>query len=272
MGKDTKIEWSDSTLNLQMGCDGCELWNGQSRACYAGTLTERYAGMNGWPKSFNEPAIFPARLQAAIKWLDLTGKKRIAKPWLSGLPRQVFLNDMGDTFTESLPVDWMEQFFPVMHESPHWWMILTKRPRRVLEFCETFQDSMPANFWFGTSITTGPTAGRAKILSQITSRPLFLSIEPLWSDIYIPPQVLEKFKLVILGGESGAQPKPTHLEWFEKIIAQCREVGTAVFVKQVGGNPFYRGAPLVTGDPKGGTPADWPESIRLREFPDPRFA
>lgn len=46
MGRETKIEWCDSTLNLQMGCDGCELWNPAAgvKHCYAGTLTNIYAG------------------------------------------------------------------------------------------------------------------------------------------------------------------------------------------------------------------------------------
>jgi len=42
MGIHAKIEWCDSTLNLQMGCDGCELWPGdeappERKRCYAGT-------------------------------------------------------------------------------------------------------------------------------------------------------------------------------------------------------------------------------------------
>ena len=43
MGERTQIEWADSTLNLEMGCDGCELWNLEAsvKRCYAGTLTQR---------------------------------------------------------------------------------------------------------------------------------------------------------------------------------------------------------------------------------------
>ena len=112
MSKDTNIEWADSSLNLQMGCDGCELRNLKAgiNSCYAGTLTDRYGGTNkGFPKSFEEPVLFLDRIVEMMKWKTLTGKERPKKPWLDGLPRIVFLNDMGDTFTESLPLDWMAE-------------------------------------------------------------------------------------------------------------------------------------------------------------------
>jgi len=105
MPKDTNIHWCDSSVNLMMGCDGCELWREGSRHCYAGTLTLRHAGRKGWPESFDRPRLFPERLAGALRWPDLTGTARPGKPWLDGLPRVVFVNDMGDTFTESLPPD-----------------------------------------------------------------------------------------------------------------------------------------------------------------------
>src|SRR4051812_33920511 len=107
MGNKTSIEWADSTLNLEMGCDGCELRNDQTDTCYAGKLTDRFAGLTGWPEAFDKPKLFLHRLDGALRWSDLTGKQRPEKPWLNGLPRIIFLDDMGDTFTESLPEDWL---------------------------------------------------------------------------------------------------------------------------------------------------------------------
>ena len=40
MGDKSTIQWCDSTLNLQMGCDGCELWNHSRRICYAGRMID----------------------------------------------------------------------------------------------------------------------------------------------------------------------------------------------------------------------------------------
>jgi len=46
MGIDTDIEWCDSSLQLEMGCDGCELWNPKvgEKTCYAGQLTNLHGG------------------------------------------------------------------------------------------------------------------------------------------------------------------------------------------------------------------------------------
>jgi len=38
-------------------------------------------------------------------------------------------------------------------------------------------------------------------------------------------------------------------------------------MKQVGSNATYRGEPYRTKDRAGADPAEWPESIRVREFP-----
>src|ERR1700693_4251242 len=117
----TFIEWCDSTLNLEMGCNGCELWNPNAGIlhCYAGMETNRRKGGRGWPEAFDQPRMFLERLPAALKWPDLTNQLRTDKPWLDNLPRIIFVNDMGDSFTESLPLDWLAPVLEPMAASPH---------------------------------------------------------------------------------------------------------------------------------------------------------
>jgi hypothetical protein len=76
--KKTDIEWCDSTLNLEMGCDGCELWNRKNgiKHCYAGLVTDIRKGRDGWPEAFELPKIFPNRLPTALGWPDLTRQSR----------------------------------------------------------------------------------------------------------------------------------------------------------------------------------------------------
>ena len=166
MSKDTMISWCDSTLNLMMGCGGCELWNGARRSCYAGVMTAKYSGQKGWPSAFNSPQLFPHRLPEALAWPDLTGQDRPGKPWLNGMSRLIFLNDMGDTFTEELPLDWLRPHLLQMEESPHRWLILTKRPRRMRRFFEQVDrhrkhDSIVATVSSGLSIAA-MAAGRSE--------------------------------------------------------------------------------------------------------------
>lgn len=84
---------------------------------------------------------------------------------------------------------------------------------------------------------------------------------------------------VIVGGESGPNARPFDVAWARSIVAQCRTAGVAVFVKQIGSRP-YEAATLGDGTesdtptrwkpchPKGGDPSEWPEYLRVREFPE----
>jgi protein gp37 len=109
---------------------------------------------------------------------------------------------------------------------------------------------------------------------------------------------------VIVGGESGNGARPCDLAWLRSIVEQCREAGIACFVKQLGSRPqdaalrdvvcngkrhYTRPAAdpslaeaattpgysvathvLQLRDRKGGDMADWPESLRVRQFPEAR--
>lgn len=272
MSKDTKIQWCDSSLNLEIGCDGCELWNPEAGVdhCYAGTLVGRHAGKKGWPDSFAEPKIFPERLDTALRWRDLTGTTRDEKPWLDGLPRIVFLNDLGDTFTESLPVDWMAPFIPRMAASPHIWIMLTKRPKRMATFWAMY-GKVPANFWLCTSVTSQTVVGRVRDLLTIYDAPVLgLSVEPLLGpvDLTTVPD-LHRLQWAKIGGESGAGCRPCDTTWIRRCHDQCRDAGVAPFIKQLGGNPVCDGKPFKLKDWHGGDWDEWDTDLRVREMPTP---
>jgi protein gp37 len=109
---------------------------------------------------------------------------------------------------------------------------------------------------------------------------------------------------LIVGGESGPGARPMDIAWARDIVRQCREAGVACFVKQLGkfpvcAAPTGRGHEVIenqrridlewpigthfgnpTGDAalnglvaivrdKGGDPAEWPEDLRVREWPRP---
>jgi protein gp37 len=129
----------------------------------------------------------------------------------------------------------------------------------------------------------------------------FLSLEPLLGSIDLSAAVSEaRFSAslrdgirqvplwVIVGGESGQRARPMDLAWARSIVQQCRAAGVPVFMKQFGAAPLMemgvqdpprrvrywtRGLEqrLVydLNDSKGGDMSEWPEDLRVREFPAP---
>jgi hypothetical protein len=77
---------------------------------------------------------------------------------------------------------------------------------------------------------------------------------------------------VICGGESGPHARPFNLAWAESLQDQCKSAGVAFFMKQLGSKPVRDigdadNCPLKLKDRKGVDPSEWPESLRVREFP-----
>lgn len=81
--------------------------------------------------------------------------------------------------------------------------------------------------------------------------------------------------------------RPCNVEWIRDIKNQCQAAHVPVFCKQLGSNPTMSqrcgdcdpciaGQPCCIGEtevryfvthPKGADPSEWPEDLRVREFP-----
>jgi protein gp37 len=83
---------------------------------------------------------------------------------------------------------------------------------------------------------------------------------------------------LICGGESGPGARPFDLAWARSVVSQCRAAGVAVFVKQLGAKAVTLNfgksvdGQLVAGpfpmkDRKGGAIDEWPEDLKVREWP-----
>lgn len=161
---------------------------------------------------------------------------------------------------------------------------------------------LPAWMWFGVSVESQKYADeRIPLLLQTPAAIRFLSVEPLleaidltriptheeWRNldalrgIYVDGKGWERntctdsapISWVICGGESGPGARPFNLAWAESLRDQCKAAGVPFFMKQMGSQPFssptakYYPMPAATRDRKGGCMAEWPESLRIREFP-----
>jgi len=179
VGIKTAIQWCDSTCNPAMGCAGCELSGGH---CYAEAMAARMHGARGWPKKFKQPQVFPGRIEEALTWPDLKGTDRRDKPWLNGMPRVIFLCDLGDPFTPGLPDDWLARHVIEMAQR-HIWILLSKWPARMGAFVEWWQmqfcERWPRNIWLGTSVTSEKSLGRIAELRKMPAAVRLVSMEPL---------------------------------------------------------------------------------------------
>lgn len=148
------------------------------------------------------------------------------------------------------------------------------------------------NVWLGVSVEDQATADeRIPLLLQTPAAVRFVSYEPALGAVvfdvarYGENNFMRGLDWLIVGGESGPGARPFDLAWARSAIAQCREAGVPIFVKQLGAHP--RGEPwiksngrwvqvadhpamageVVLANRKGGDPSEWPEDLRVREFP-----
>jgi protein gp37 len=299
MGQHTDIQWCDSTVNPVNGCGGCELWNArEGGSCYAGHLHETRLAKSLpalYDADFTKVRLAPGRMAKAAAWSDLTGTVRPDKPWLNDHPRIIFPGDMSDMLSKAVPFDYLKAELIDVALSPkggrHVWMVLTKRPKRLLAFERwlgaNFGIVWPDNIWVGTSVTGNTTLKRLDYLAEVgpddTIR--FVSAEPLWESIdlspWLAPEYLDDdatpiFHLLIVGGESdqkGRQAHPFHVDWGLELMTLTNDVKTAFFWKQMGSHLIdSHGERIRLKDHHGGDWSEWPEYLRIRQFPPARQA
>lgn len=160
----------------------------------------------------------------------------------------------------------------------------------------------PSNVWIGTSVEDQTRADeRIPALLKIPARIRFLSVKPLlgpvvlnhidaegsgsaeWcqidaltgrhTDMGRPCPCVPKLDWVIIGGESGRGSRPCNVAWVRSIVKQCKYASVPCFVKQLGGKAEVEAPsggwmqPIPLKHPKGGDHAEWPEDLRVRQFP-----
>ena len=274
-------------------------WAMQSRNSYAAWMRDNVGLFSGLDtvKAFQKPKVFCASLADVFE--DWRGE-------ILNHKGEILSRREGDRHIEITMDDLRYDLFSIIDDTSELdWLLLTKRPENILKMWpkdNCYYAGIPGplggrnarrNVWLGTSVSDQATAFRAvhellrcRGLSQV----LFLSIEPLIGPVNLL-QVFggdyQAFQLgidwVIVGGESGPYARPCNVKWIHDIVRQCQSAGVPVFVKQLGskvidaniGWPDGTQIPSIGGqvglaDKKGGNPSEWPESIRLREWPKPR--
>lgn len=278
----TKIEWTEQTWNPVTGCSrvsaGCD-------NCYAVPLTYRIGAIRSGAQGLAEARAKYADLTVLNKRGDrhFNGQVRchkdvLDKPLWWKTPRMIFVNSMSDLFHPGVPFEFVDRVFSVMVMCRlHTFQVLTKRPQRAREYLSRFSSPPPLpNVWLGTSVEDQVAADeRIPYLLKCPAAVRFLSCEPLLGPIELFPTerfVPAMFRVgaerdplhwVIVGGESGPQARACNIEWIRSIVEQCKAADVACFVKQLGRHPLG----CKVRHPKGGDPDEWPEDLRVRQWP-----
>lgn len=156
-----------------------------------------------------------------------------------------------------------------------------------------------SHIWLGVSVEDQATAdARIPFLLQTPAAVRWVSYEPALGPVdfgryyfttlpgreardYPFPQLAEEHRTkwidlldwIVVGGESGPGARPFNVAWARSTIRQCREANAAPYVKQLGARPFCDPTTPIPSDRsplrnrKGGDMAEWPEDLRVREFP-----
>ena len=223
----SSIEWTEMTWNPTTGCSkvsqGCKF-------CYAEIMSQRLQamGVEKYKDNF-EVRIHPDALKVPYTWKT---------------SKVVFVNSMSDLFHKEVPLSFIKKVFKVMRENPqHVFQVLTKRAERLLELDSKLKWSH--NIWMGVSVEDQKVESRIDLLRQTNARVKFLSLEPLLGPL--PNLNLDKIDWVIVGGESGHNPRPMEVDWVLDIQEQCEKNEVAFFFKQWGGKNKKKNGRLLNG-------------------------
>ncbi len=292
MGEATKIEWCHHTFNPWIGCTKVAP---ECAHCYAEDLMAKRWKKVEWGDK--------GERKRTTTWKDPLKWNKAAEQAgeQAGERRRVFCASLADVFEDKPElVQWRKELFVLIDQTP-WldWLLLTKRPENIRKMWEGTERR--DNVWLGTSCGHSDSLMRIPqlLMCRKLSPVLFLSAEPLLERIDLtrievrpalfPCRGLAANALmtddaryyefeghldwVIVGGESGPQARPCDTDWIRSIVQQCRNADVPVFVKQLGAKPMTSLADCTKdrifeiASSKGGDPEEWPEDLRVREFP-----
>jgi protein gp37 len=302
MGAETSIAWTDHTFNPWIGCtkvsEGC-------RNCYAAARDKRWGHDHWGPRALRQ-VTSASNWREPLRWNKQAQEEGRRHRVFCASLADVFDVEAPEGAREWLweiirvtpMLDWQ-----LLTKRPG--RVAALLPWVSGAAAKWSRQPWP-NVWIGTSVEDQAAADlRIPPLLRVPAAVLFLSGEPLLGPVDLAkhlrccrdhnrdgdcdrhPRGCPRIHWVIVGGESGAGARPMRLEWAQSLVEQCAAAKVACFVKQMGSRPTFNrftegcdtpacncgGAsprhqlPMKLADSKGGDPAEWPESLRVREFP-----
>lgn len=299
---ETAIGWTDFSWNVWSGCkkiDPC------CAHCYADTFAERHRGNAAFPHGF-DLTVRKHKLAEPAKLLRSKGPSLIFCESMS----DIGLDDDELSEQETHRLRWegyadldklRDDFFDVTEDvAAHRYQVLTKRGGRLLRYFRERGRRVPASVWIGVTIGHERSLSRLPDLlafRDLGARVLFISAEPLLSDLVSAGLRLDGVDWLIGGGESGThasnekarrerflvertlwvkqhrdreptvklvgpwRPNQERARWIAKLRDEAARAGCAFFFKQWGGPKPDSGGRLLDGVEHDGMPSHVPGAM-----------
>lgn len=277
--QNTKIEWTDRTIQLVRGCrevsPGCA-------NCYAARMAHQLANGHGYKqvpayKGFTQESDGHVMWSGKVELIE----SNLTQPLRWKKPAKCFVCSMSDLFHDDVPDIYIRALWLVMaNRTDCEFQILTKRIERMAtmlsrkefwevdaelaEYAQRFKipvngiDMRNARAWLGTSASTAEAwrkrKGNLRFVKERTGLPVFVSFEPLVRYACMTPdEDWSWLDVVIVGGESGyATARPMHPRWAREIRNVCQQQGVVFYFKQWGNwkyiEDFFAGRELRPGE------------------------
>ncbi len=260
MTDETKIEWTDFTVNFWEGCQkvgpGCD-------HCYAEARDVRFTGGSHWG-----PGAPRRKVKGGIPKLRKINRDAEKFHDENGHWPRVFCSSLSDVFDNAVDPEWRREAFTAITVAPRVRIqLLTKRVGNVEKMIPDIWKSNGWPHWVGLMITVVNQAEADRDIPKLLDLKarfgipwVGLSMEPLlglvdlsdrcngwyfanwlagtkWHDT--PGLSTHKrgephIDWVICGGESGRNARPMHPDWARSLRDQCQAAGTKFFFKQWG--------------------------------------
>lgn len=299
MAESTGISWTRSTFNAWIGCtevsvsapDGDTTKGGGCDDCYAKALDarHRWGGATHWGPGVPRMRTGEAYWRQPLKWNQhayeeaRTGILTPRSDWEGRIGFwPVFTLSLADAADNEVDPAWRADLWKLIVATPYLtWQLVTKRVGMLQKMMPIeWLEGLPANLWVIATMVNQYEFDRDwPKLREIPARVRGISAEPMLGPIKLPSDVRGQLHWMILGGQSKQSKKIPHecrLEWIEDGVAQCRKLGIAPFVKQLGNvctAPVTLAGGAVEylqvgfGAGKRADPKAWPKQIQVQEFP-----
>jgi len=155
---------------------------------------------------------------------------------------------MGDLFHSDVKEWQLDRVFDrILYDgiSHHIWMVLTKRPERMVNYFKSLDNPQSSfeNVWIGVTVESPEYLDRIDTLLKIQAAVHFVSIEPMLAPVdlnrreFLIDKIRFKYTLgtyldwVIVGPETGPGKRECKPEWIRDLYDQCQSANVPFFDK-----------------------------------------